>query len=133
MKIILLGIVLLTLVGIFLQRWNEISKDAESGPSNITFKEWLRLSAVEMLLNLGLFIALCTGVDINSLLKAADAVASGVGTYTDITSIAGAFATGSAIYKVVQFTLLPLWNLTTGARTARKKLRIKVESAVNKV
>jgi hypothetical protein len=132
MNIFLLSIVLLTIVGIFLQRWAEIKNDANVGPAELSFNDWLRHSAVEMTLNLILFVALALGVNVDSLIKAADTVASGIGTYSDVTSIAGAFATGSAIYKVVQLTLLPLWNVLTGATTARKKLRTNVSAELSK-
>lgn len=124
-QIFLLGIVLLTLILIFLQRYQQIKKDAAVSTADLTFWEWLEHSAIEIVFNIVFFIALCMGINIDSLIHATQTVTENA-RQADQVSILGAIATGTAIYKGVQFTVLPLFNWISGAKTARAKLRNKV-------
>lgn len=130
MQIFLLILVAVFLAILFLQSYLKLTNDAEAGPAELTPSEWWKHTAVEILLNVVLYIALCMKLDINAIMSAASTVAGSVGTFTEVTSIGGAMGTALLIYKTVQFTLLPLWNKLTGAKTARKKLREKVASKI---
>jgi len=126
MQIFLLAIVLATLVAIFWRRYLETSKDAGAGSVELPFGEWAKHTAIEFGFNILAFVALCSGLNIDFIIKSAE-----VGTTTDVqatmATIGGAIATGTAIYKGVQIAVLPLFNYFTGGATARKKLREKLE------
>lgn len=131
MQIFLLGMVLVSLIGLFYQDYQKLVNDTEALPVDLEPKNWFKHTAVEIVLNLVLFVAFVLKVDLNSLLKAAETVADGAGTFTDVTSIAGAIATAALIHKVVQVTLLPMWNWITGGTTARQNLRNRTARSLN--
>lgn len=127
MKILLLAVTFLTLVAMFAQSYTKLQNDAGVVGPNLSFNEWLRHTAVEIVLNLLLFIAVCLGINIGLAEKI-----SHVATSDEISAFSvafsGAVATGTLIYKTVQLTFLPLWNSLTGAVTARKLLRDKISA-----
>ena len=128
MQTFLLAVVLLTLVALFWRRYLETVGDAEVSPVNFSLSEWFKHSAVEMAFDIVFFVALCLGLNIDFIINSAE-----IGTNTPaeatLATIGGAIATGTAIYKGVQMVVLPLFNLVTGGKTARKKLRTKIASA----
>lgn len=115
----------MTLAAMFFQKYNDTMNDAEAGPASLTFSEWIRHSVVEMILDLAVFVALCAGVNIDFIIKAAQ-TGTDTGSQANLVSIVGAVAMGTAIYKGVQLVILPIFNAFTGGTTARKKLRNKL-------
>jgi len=128
MHTLLLAIVFLTIIGLFWQRWQQLSNDANSSPTDLTFGEWAKHTAIEFGFNVLAFIAYCLGVNVSLGEQVATQATDGA-TQAQLLTITAAIASGVAIYKFVQVTLLPLWNGLTGAITARKLLRNKVEDA----
>lgn len=128
MHTFLLAVVLLTIIGLFWQRWTQLNNDAEPGPANITFSEWAKHTVIEFILDVLVFTGYCFGINIGIGEKVATQVSGDLP--PELLTISAAIATGLLIYKTVQVTILPIWNGITGAVTARKLLRNKVEVAV---
>ncbi len=125
MKILLLVVTFLTLIAMFAQAYAKLQNDADVVKPNITFAEWLKFTAVEIVLNLVLFAAMCLGINLNLAEKISQLATSDEISAFSV-AFGGAVAAGMSIYKTVQLTLLPIWNSLTGAATARKVLREKI-------
>jgi hypothetical protein len=125
---LLLAIVLITIAGIFLTRYNTLVKDAEAGPAEFSPAEWFRHTAIEMGFNVLFFVAICLGINIDFITKMID-TGTETGAEANLLTIGGAIATGTLIQRVVQNVIMPIIAKITGAATARKKLREKTREA----
>ncbi len=128
MQNLILIVTFLSLVGLFVQNYVQLSQDAEASPTELTFKEWLKHTWLEIILNLLCFGAVCFGINIGLNEKAVEVA---VGSQSDAFKLAfvSALATATAIKKFVQVTLLPIFSALFNARTARSLLRDKVIDA----
>ena len=129
MQTLLLIVTLLVLIAMFVQNYIQLAADAEASPTELTFKEWLKHTWLEIILNFGCLTALFLGVDIGLADQLANLAGKGIDSNAFVGAIAVGVGTATAIRRLVQLTLLPLFGFILKTKTARAALRAKVEEA----
>lgn len=114
------------LLALFFQNYLEVSATATASPENFSFGEWLKHTWLELLLNIGCFVALCLGINIGLAEKLSIVASQHDDTNLLAITLATALATASGIRKLVQFTLLPIINAVFKTKTAKAALNAKM-------
>ena len=129
MQTVFFILIFLVLAGLFVQNYLESNANQDASPVELTFKEWLQHTWLEIILNIICFTLFCFGIDIGLGEKAAVVAADGSNDTAIKIMLVAAFATATAIKKLVQFTLLPVVAGLIKARNAKKLLRDKMRTA----
>lgn len=122
-------IIALCLVGLFVKSYYETDAMQDASPVELTFKEWLQHTWLEIFLDFACFAAFCAGIDIGLAQKGIEVSVEGVNQAAFIAMVAAAYATANAIRNLVQISFLPIFSKLLKARNAKKLLRDKMRTA----
>lgn len=131
----ILALVLITILGLFLKKYLDFRKDEQNLPAQMSFIDWLKKSALEIGINVAIFVLVCFGIELGTIVNFVLKLLNLQYEVPEVlpTTYEMAIPYGMFIYNFVKIIIMPALSQFFGVATARKELRERVTDAVEQI